>query len=243
MIIVRKAEDRRHERHRQREAWMTFDLDNRADSIVPGLRTLELFKEGRLPPRAGTRRPLQGAEIITYVRQGSLVYEDSAGRLGLLHTGEFQRMTAGPRIRYGETNASTANWAHVFQIRLRCPVAALQSGLEQKHFSTAERRGALRVVVSPDARDGSLRINQDVLVYSAILDRGKHLVHELPTGRSAWLHVVQGGLDIADIVLRTGDGAGFTSERTVSLTASEETEVLLLDLGDRDATVGGEEAA
>ena len=69
-------------------------------------------------------------------------------------------------------------------------------------------------------------------MYSAMLDPGQHVVHELSPGRSAWLHLVQGEVTLGDDVLTTGDGAGVTAERAVSLTAREETEILLLDLGE-----------
>ena len=104
-------------------------------------------------------------------------------------------------------------------------------GREQKRFSTAERRGALCVVASPDARRGSLRLHQDALLYSALLGPGKHVVHALPEGRSAWLHLVEGEITLGDVILFSGDGAGLTGERAVSLTAREETEILLVDLG------------
>ena len=105
-------------------------------------------------------------------------------------------------------------------------------GHEQKRFSAADRRGALCVVASPDARRGSLRVHQDALLYSAMLSPGKHVVHELGQGRCAWLHLVEGEVTLGDVVLSTGDGAGVTAERAVSLTARVETEILLVDLGD-----------
>ena len=114
---------------------------------------------------------------------------------------------------------------------LRPAQAGLDPGHEQKRFSTADRRGELCVVASPDGRRGSLRIHQDALLYSAMLGRGKHVVHELREGRSAWLHLVEGEVTLGDLVLSSGDGAGLTAERAVSLTAREETEILLIDLG------------
>jgi redox-sensitive bicupin YhaK (pirin superfamily) len=66
-----------------------------------------------------------------------------------------------------------------------------------------------------------------------MLDPGQHVVHELSQGRTAWLHLVLGELTLGDLVLTTGDGAGFTAERAVSLTAREETELLLVDLGEQ----------
>src|SRR4029453_16065813 len=158
-------------------------------------------------------------------------YDDSSGRSGVIQAGEFQRTTAGRGSHHSETNASRTDSAQVFQICLRSAQGGLEPGLERKRFSAAERRGGLCVVASPDARRGSLRIHQDALMYSAMLDPGQHVVHELSQGRSAWLHLVEGAMTLGDIVLTTGDGAGVTAERAVSLTAREETEILLLDLG------------
>jgi redox-sensitive bicupin YhaK (pirin superfamily) len=93
--------------------------------------------------------------------------------------------------------------------------------------------GQLCVVASRDARRGSLRLDQDAAVYSAMLERGRHVVHELAPGRRAWLHIVQGDATFGDIVLTTGDGVGVTAERAVSITARLRTEILLLDLADR----------
>ncbi len=234
MITLRRANERHHDRRRKREVWHTFHPEDRADALAGGFGTLEILDEDRLPPGAGVpRHPHRDAEIVTYVREGSLAHEDSMGRSGVIHAGEFQRMTAGRGIRHSETNASRTDWAHVFQIWLRPSEAGLEPSHEQKRFSAAERRGGLCVVASPDARRGSLPIHQDALVYSAMLDPGQHVIHELSQGRRAWLHLVQGEVTLGDTVLTTGDGAGVTAEPAVSLTAREETEILLVDLGER----------
>jgi len=232
MIAVRRAKDRHHDHRRRQEIWHTFYPQDRADPLADGFGALESLAEDRLPPGAGLpRQPPRDAEILTYVREGALTYEDSMGGSGVIHAGEFQRMTGGRGIRHSKTNASRADWAHVFQIWLRPSEPWLEPGQEQKRFCAAERRDVLCVVASADARRGSLRLHQDVLMYSAMLEPGQHVVHELSQGRSAWLHVVQGEATLGDLVLSTGDGAGVTGERAVSLTAREETEILLLDLG------------
>ncbi len=223
MITLRRAKQRRRDHRRRQEVWLTFARDFGA------LQTLD---EGHLPPTAGlSRHRHDDVEVITYVREGSLAYEDSIGRSGVIHAGEFQRTTAGRGIRSSETNASRTEWAHVFKIWLRTAQAGLEPSHEQKRFSAAERRGELRVVVSPDARQGSLRVHQDALMYSAMLDPGQHVVHELAPGRRAWLHLVEGEVVVGDVVLSTGDSAGITDERAVSFTARGETEILLVDLG------------
>jgi hypothetical protein len=232
MIELRRTEQRHHDQRRKRDVWLTFHSPGRADPIANGFRTLEIFDEIRLSPGGGVpRRRRREAEIVTYVREGALACQDSTGRSCVLHAGEFQSMTTGRGIHHREANASRTRSAHVFQILLRPMPAEPEPRLEQRRFSVAERRGELCVVASPDARRGSLRIHQDALVYSALLDPGKHVVHELSPGRSAWLHLVRGEVVLGDVVLTTGDGAGVTDERAVSLTAQEATEILLLDLG------------
>lgn len=232
MITLRRANQRHHDRRRKQGVWFTFYPQDRSDALADGFGSLELLNEDRLPPGATVAHHAhRDAEIVTYVREGALSHEDSHGRSGIIQAGEFHRMTTRESVRHSETNASRSNWAHVFQIGLRPREVELELGHEQKRFSAAERRGALCLVGSPDARRGSLRLHQDALMFSSILDRGHHLIHELLPRRSAWLHVIVGEIAFADLVLCAGDGAGIAEERAVSITARQETEILLLDLG------------
>jgi quercetin 2,3-dioxygenase len=232
MITLRRAEERHHDRRHRQDVWRTFYPEDRADGLADGFGTLEILNEDRLPPGADLPpHPHHDAEILTYVREGALAHEDSRGRSGVIQAGEFQCRTALTGIRHSETNASRIDWAHVFQIWLQPSETGLEPSHEQKRFCVAERRGVLRVVASPDGRRGSLRIHQAALVYSAMLDPGQHVVHELSEGSRAWLHVVQGEVMLGDVVLATGDGIGVTAERAVSFTAREGTEILLVDLG------------
>jgi redox-sensitive bicupin YhaK (pirin superfamily) len=239
MITPRRTKERRHDQRRTREAWHTFYPEDTADPLAGGFGSLELLNEDRLPPGADLPRHLNGdAEIVTYVRQGALAQQDSMGSSGVIRAGEFQRLSAGRGLRHTETNASRTDWAQVFQLWLRPSEADLEPSHEQRLFSAGERRGDLCVVASPDGRRGSLRIHQDALIYSAMLDPGQHVIHELSQGRTAWLHLVEGEATVGDIVLTAGDSVGVTAERAVSLTARKETEILLLDLGEHSKNGG-----
>lgn len=230
MIELRRDHDRSFERRGRRECWRTFGPEGPQDP-PGGFGALEQIVECRLPPGGGLPRPsTRATEVVTSVREGTVVFADATGRSGVIQAGEVRRTTAGRRLRHGETNASQTDVAHVFQIRFHPSKAGLVPDEEQKRFSIAERRAGLCVVASPDSRRGSLGLHQDALLYSAILDPGQHLVHELAPGRSAWVHVVQGELTLGDFVLGTGDGAGITAERAVSVTARERTEIFLVDL-------------
>jgi quercetin 2,3-dioxygenase len=245
MITLRRAKERHQDPRSKREVWFAFHRQDRTDPLAGGFGALEMLNEGRLPPGSGVpRHPQHDSEIVTYVREGALAYDDSMGRSGVIHAGEFQRMTAKRGVRHSDTNASRTDAAHVFQIWLRPLETGLEPSHEQKRFSVAERRGGLCVVASPDGRAGSLRLHRDVLICSAMLNPGQHVIHELSAGRSAWLHLVQGEATLGDVVLTSGDGAGVRGERAVSLPAREENEILLLDLGEPfpGATKNGGEA-
>jgi redox-sensitive bicupin YhaK (pirin superfamily) len=232
MITLRRNKERRHVKRGKHCVWLTFYPGEPPGPSSNGFGALATLDEIRIPPGGNSAsHQTEEAETVTYVYRGALAQEDSSGGSGVVHAGEFQRMTTGRGIRHKETNASRTDWAHVFRISLRPSEIGLDGDHEQKRFAAAQRRNVLCVVASPDGRKGSLRISQDALVYSVVLDAGRHLIHELHPGRSAWLHLICGEATLQDIVMTQGDGGGLTTERSVSFTAQENTEILLVDLG------------
>lgn len=238
MITLRRSDERDHLLNEKQEAWLAFNPQGRTNPFGVGFVPFEILDEYRLSPGASIRHhPHYDAEIITYVCQGALAYKSSKGRSHVLYAGEFQCETVGPGMGLRQTNNSRTTWAHVFQVWLQPAGAKTQMNQPQKRFSAAERRGVLCVIASPDARRDSLRIHQDVLVYSSLLDPGQHVVHPFLQGRSGWLHLVEGEMQLGDDVLTTGDGAGIKAELSLSFTACEKTEILLLDIGDESPLI------
>jgi quercetin 2,3-dioxygenase len=238
MITVRRSKERKNDLRRKHDLWLTFFPTEHTDAVSKSYGALEMLNEDHLSPGATVpRHKHRDIELITYVREGALAYEDSMGRSGIIHTGEFQRLTAGSGIHHSERNASSSEWAHIFQMWLRPGQAGLDPEQEQKRFSVAQRRSRLCIFASPDGRRGSLRIHQDAFLYSALLNPGQHIIHELAHDRSAWVHIVRGAAKFGDLVLTTGDGIGITAERAVSLTALEETEIMLFNLETQAAQI------
>jgi hypothetical protein len=231
MITVRRSQERRHLRRGLHEAWMTFDRSNPSDPLGRGFRALETLNEEHIGPETGFR-PLPGkvVEIITYVREGTLVYQDEAGGLSRLGPGEFERASVGSGSAPRALNGSLSDLSHSFQSCITTGTPGPIAEREQRRFPIADREGVLHLVVSPDGRDTSLRIRQDVRLYSSILLLGHHVVHELGKGRGAWLQVVQGRVLLREFDLGAGDGAAFENEMAISFTAREPSEVLLFDL-------------
>jgi redox-sensitive bicupin YhaK (pirin superfamily) len=232
VITVRRSDQRRVESSPKLSAWLTYDARQRSDPLVEVFGPLVLISEVRLAPGASVEHlaPREG-EVLTFLQQGALSISDTAGHVGLLLCGEVQRLGAASGLRQRQTNTSPTDHACLFQVWLRPPESGLAPGREQRRFTTAQRRGLPCLVASPDGRRGSLRVHQDARLYAALLAPGQHIVHPLEQGRVAWVQVLEGRVRLNELVLVAGDGAGISSERAVSLTALEASEVLLIDLG------------
>jgi hypothetical protein len=233
MITLRRNKDRRHVQQDRQDTWLTFLCPNeRATPAGDGFGALAALNEMLLQAgEVSAQVKGTGAEIITYVYRGVLAQEDSIGDSGVVHAGEFQRMVIGSGVRHKERNPSHTESAHIFRICMHPSEAGLDSAHEQTRFPVAQRHNLLCVIASQDGRKKSLKILQDALIYSSILDPGHHLIHELLPGRSAWLHVIRGEAVMQDIIIREGDGVGIHAEPSVSITAQEHSEILLIDLG------------
>jgi len=231
MITLRRNIARHHLQDGEQDIWRTFFPPDHPGLVADGFGNLISLNEIRISPGYNVASNLGDyEEIVTYVYQGSIAHKDSTGDSGFIHAGEFQLRSTGRNIRYQDTNASQTKWAHIFQVSIRPSKVGIDHAHKQRRFTVAERRDMLCAIVSPDGRNGSLRIHQDALVYSSVLLRGMHLVHGLSPGRSAWLHVVCGEVTINGILLTQGDGIGLSIEPSVSLTVLEDSEIILTDL-------------
>ena len=135
-------------------------------------------------------------EIITHVMSGELAHKDSTGGEEVLRPHEVQRMTAGSGIRHSEFNPSKTEKVHLYQIWILPEADGLTPGYEQTYFAPEDKKGRLKLVASRGGDDGSVRINQDVKLYSSILAIGETVSHKLAENRHAWLQIVKGSLDL-----------------------------------------------
>jgi redox-sensitive bicupin YhaK (pirin superfamily) len=231
MITVRKSEERRHIVAGNQATWMTFDWENTSDLLHDGFGALKIFNEEILSPGRGfILHTHKDMVVVTYVQEGVVVYNGPEEKTGLLSSGEVHQEKITTGAKRFTFNALPDEDAHIFQSGFAPGTGPTQVSGEKKLFTLAERRGILRLIASPDGKEASLKIRQDVQMYSTLLHKGNHMIHELKPGRRAWLHVVSGKILLNGLELKTGDGAGLSEELAVSFTAQEPTEILLFDL-------------
>jgi redox-sensitive bicupin YhaK (pirin superfamily) len=139
-------------------------------------------------------------------------------------------MTAGTGILHSEFNHSATEGVRFLQIWILPEARGLEPGYEQKHFAAEEKTNRLRLVVSRDGSDGSLRIHQDADVYASILEPGALVKHALSADRHAWIQVVRGSVTLNGQTLSAGDGAQVSGEQTLHLEGVDQAELLVFDL-------------
>lgn len=231
MIRVRPGEDRAHAQGGWLDSRYSFSAANRRDPLAHGFSTLLAINEDRVAPDNGfTTHPHWDVEIVTLVLDGALVHRDRLGHRSVLCPGDVQRMTAGAGISHSELNASETESLHLLQIWIAPDRKGLAPGYEQRHFDAEERLNRWRLIVSPDGRDGSLRIHQDARLYIVDLEPGRGLDYRPDSGRKVYVQMVAGAADLNGQRLWQGDGAAVTGEEDLSLSADGSATALLFDL-------------
>jgi quercetin 2,3-dioxygenase len=231
MITIRKADERGHANHGWLDTYHTFSFSSYRDPRHMNFRALRVMNEDFVAPGQGFgTHPHSDMEIVTYVLEGALEHRDSMGNGEVLRPGEFQRMSAGTGITHSEFNPSPDEPVHLYQIWLLPEKRGIEPSYEQKTFDAAERHNRLRLVVSPNAADGSLLIHQDARIFLANLDEQTTVTHELADSRHAWLQVLRGQVSVGGQLLSAGDGAAFSDERYLEIVGDTSAEVMLFDL-------------
>ena len=231
MIQVRKANERGHANHGWLDTYHTFSFSNYQDPAHIQYRSLRVMNEDWVAPGQGFgTHPHSDMEIVTYVLEGALEHKDSMGNGEVLTPGEFQRMSAGTGITHSEFNPSRTEPVHLYQIWLLPERQGIEPSYEQKRFDDGGMTDQLRLVASPDAKLGSLKIHQDACIYLAKLAAGKQITHELKPGRHAWLQVLRGEVSLNRLELETSDGAAASEESSLAIQATSDAEVMLFDL-------------
>ncbi|MGA9520300.1 MAG: pirin family protein [Myxococcaceae bacterium] len=231
MIKARKAEDRGSFDFGWLDTRHTFSFGDYYDPAHMGFRTLRVINEDRVKPGEGFgTHPHRDMEIISYVLEGGLQHRDSMGNGSVIRPGDVQRMTAGTGVLHSEFNASKTQPVHFLQIWILPNRRGLAPSWEQKRLDPAEHVGQFRVVASPDGRDGSVSVHQDVILWSGVVKEGQTSALPIAEGRHSWVQVARGAVVLNGEALGAGDGAAISGEREVSVRATRDAEVLVFDL-------------
>lgn len=231
MITLRFHDRRGHADHGWLDTWHSFSFADYYDPQEMGWSVLRVINDDTVAPGGGfPTHGHQDMEIVTYVLEGALEHKDSLGNGSVIRPGDVQRMSAGRGIRHSEFNGSDDAPVHLLQIWLLPAQRGIDPGYEQKYFVPEEKRDKLRIVASPDGREGSVVIHQDASIYAGLLGSGSSVAFNPPAGRKAYVHLARGKMRLNGQSMMTGDGAKIADESRLEFVADDETEILLFDL-------------
>jgi len=209
----------------------SFSFGSYYDPQHMGFSDLLVINEDRVRPGRGfDTHGHRDMEIFSYVLDGALEHKDSMGTGSVIRPGDVQMMSAGTGVRHSEFNASREDEVHFLQIWLVPDRKGVAPRYQQQHFAPANKRGRLRLIISPDGDEGSLSVHQDVRVFAGLFDGDEAQRFELPAKRFAYVHVARGALEVNGQRLAAGDAVKLRNVREIVFGKGEQAEVLLFDL-------------
>ena len=231
MITIRKSQDRGYADHGWLKSFHSFSFAGYHDPAHMGWGNLRVINEDRIAPGTGFgTHGHRDMEIISYVLEGELAHQDSMGNVVAIPPGDVQRMSAGRGVMHSEFNHAPHDTTHFLQIWIEPALRGIDPGYEQKHFDAAGKRGQLRLLASPDGRDGSVTIHADAALYAGLFDGGETAQLALDPQRLAYVHVARGSVRVNGTPLQAGDAARLDGESRLQLDGGQGAEVLVFDL-------------
>lgn len=230
-FTVRRSAERGHANHGWLDSYHTFSFADYYDPAHMGFRSLRVINQDIVAPGAGfPTHPHREMEIFSYVVSGTIAHKDSMGNGRELKPGQIQLMSAGTGVTHSEFNPSRTEPLHLLQIWIQPKVNRLQPSYTEWHPAPDSDQQPKVLVISPDGRENSAVIHQDVDVYRVKLKAGETLNHDLSSGRGLWFQLIHGEVRVDETLFHPGDALSTESSGTVSFTATEDAEALLFDL-------------
>lgn len=231
MLEIRQSQERGtadfgwlHSRH-------TFSFGHYFDAAQQGFSDLLVINDDRVQPGMGFgTHSHRDMEIFSYVLEGALAHKDSMGTGSVIRPGDVQMMSAGTGISHSEFNHLRSEPVHFLQIWIVPNRQQVPPRYQQVHFPEADKRGCLRLIISPEGDQGSLSVYQDVRVYAGLFGGDESATLVLDAGRYAYVHVARGSIEVNGARFGEGDGARIRGERRLAFSGGEDAEVLVFDL-------------
>jgi redox-sensitive bicupin YhaK (pirin superfamily) len=231
MITLRRSQERGYADHGWLKSFHSFSFAGYHDPAHMGWGNLRVINEDRIAPGTGFgKHGHRDMEIISYVLEGELAHQDSIGTVKGIPPGDVQRMSAGTGVVHSEFNHAKGETTHFLQIWIEPNVVGIAPSYEQTTIPEDEKRGTLRLVASPDGRQGSVTIHADAKVYAGLFEGAQTARIALDPGRKGYVHLVRGRLDVNGRSLAGGDAALLEDESSIEVANGRDAEVLVFDL-------------
>lgn len=228
---ITRSDERMHSKIDWLDSRHSFSFGGHYDPERMGFGPLRVVNDDRVAPGGGfAPHPHRDMEIISIVLDGQLQHKDSLGNGRVIQAGDIQYMSAGSGVTHSEFNPSAEKPVHFIQIWIQPNAKGLEPRYADQPLVGVEDN-TWSLVLSPDGRDGSMAIRQDVALRTVQLSAGATIEYgAVATGRGLWVFVIEGVIELDSETLKAGDSLALTGVDALSLRAVEATKVLVFDV-------------
>jgi redox-sensitive bicupin YhaK (pirin superfamily) len=231
MLILRKAQDRGYADHGWLKSFHSFSFAGYHDPQFMGWGNLRVINEDRVAAGMGFgKHGHRNMEIISYVLSGELAHEDSMGNVKGIPPGDVQRMSAGTGVTHSEFNHAKDQTTHFLQIWIEPNMMEIPPSYEQKTIPLTDKQGKLCLIASADGSGNAVKIQADAKLYAGLFDGAESARLNLEANRKAYVHLIQGELQINGISLHGGDALLIEGLAEILISSGKNAEVLVFDL-------------
>jgi redox-sensitive bicupin YhaK (pirin superfamily) len=193
---------------------------------------LRVWNDDTIAPGTGfPPHPHADMEIITYVREGAITHRDNQGNHGRTEAGDVQVMSAGTGIQHSEYNLEPRT-TRIFQIWIMPDAHGGLPSWGAKPFPKADRSGAFIPLASGiEGDDDALPIRVNARVLGATLKAGETATYQFSDkSRRGYIVPAAGRVTVDGIALDTRDGGAISDVDSITVTAQEDAELVLVDV-------------
>jgi len=229
---LHKADSRGKANHGWLNSFHSFSFAEYYDPARTHFGALRVLNDDTVAAGMGFgRHPHKDMEIISIPTYGDLKHQDSMGNAEIIKQGDIQVMSAGTGVQHSEMNANQDKEVRFFQIWLFPREKNVTPRYGQVTLDESKMKNNLLQVLSPNADDEGVWINQDAWFSMAQLDKDFETTYTLKdASNGVYAFVIEGDVTINGQELNRRDGLGIKEADTLNIKADSDTRLLLMEV-------------
>jgi redox-sensitive bicupin YhaK (pirin superfamily) len=230
--VLHKANERGHADHGWLNAYHSFSFANWYNPDKVQFGVLRVLNDDTIAPGMGFgTHPHDNMEIITIPLEGDLAHKDSMGNEEIIKFGDVQVMSAGTGIRHSDFNPNEDKRSKLLQIWLFPNKRNVEPRYQQITLDVKDRQNKLQQILSPNPEDAGVWIHQDAWFHMGKFEKGITETYTVKRNENGvYAFIISGTVTINGQTLETRDALGITNTEKMEITATSDTEILLMDI-------------
>jgi redox-sensitive bicupin YhaK (pirin superfamily) len=230
--VIHKADTRGHADHGWLNAYHSFSFASWYNPERVQFGALRVLNDDTVAAGMGFgTHPHDNMEIITIPLEGDLAHKDSMGNTETIKSGDVQVMSAGTGVKHSEFNPNANDRTKLLQIWVYPNQQNVAPRYQQITLNPEDRKNKLQQILSPNPEDDGVWIHQDAWFHLGKFEKGVTATYSLKKeGNGVYAFILSGTLTIDGQELETRDGFGIWDTTSLEITATTDTEFLLMEI-------------